>query len=106
MQYLIYLIFLFVSSVGLSELIHSVWLFLSTKKRKNNKILLCYLSNERPDLELRYVSEQVRWNGSGYADKVVAIAYIDDESLLNRCSEIAKTNDILFINNEYFKSES
>ena len=106
MQYVIYIIFLLFSAIGLAELIHAVWLFLSTQQGKNNKILICYLTGDKPDLELRYVIEQIRWQGSRYADRVVAISNIDDLKLLNKCTEIASKSDVIFINSEYTKSEN
>lgn len=105
MQYIIYIIFLFVSALGLSELIHAVWLLLSAKKGKDNKILICFLTGDKPDLELRYVIERLRWQGSGYADKVMAIGNVEEPSLLNKCVSLASKNNVIFINEENIKSE-
>ncbi len=98
MQYIIYIIFVIVSVVGLADILHYVSLKLLTKRGRNNKILYCYLKSEYPDLELRYVAEQYSWHGKSYADKIVAITFTDDAAFLEKCMHIAKKYDITLIN--------
>ncbi len=99
MQYVIYIFFMLVSVIGLSEIVHNIHLYALSKKVKNIT-LICRLGEKFPDLELKYLSEQKKWFGSNYAEKIVAIANIDERELLDKCIKIASKEDILLINNE------
>ena len=97
MQYIIYILFLLTSVVGLAEIIHFAHLFFMTKKGKNNKVIICYLGVDKPELKLRYIAEQYRWHGGHYADKILAVYDSSDNSSFDKCVNIAKKNNILLI---------
>ncbi len=98
MEIIIYLLLLFLSVVGLCDIIHCVRLSLLDIKGEANKIICCKLNGKFADLQLRFVIEQYNWFGRKYADKVIAISYLDDERLIDRCKYIADRHNIQFIN--------
>lgn len=100
MSVILYLTVLFLSVLGLCDLIHNIHLsFLRVKNRKN-KIVCCVLNDELADLQLVYVAEQLNWFGKKYADSVIAIDCLQDDDLSERCLQIANTNNIKIIKRE------
>ncbi len=106
MQYIIYVLFLTVSVIGLAEILHNVHLFLTTKKCKNSKVLFCRLEETFPDLQLRFLAEQKNWHGSGYADRIIAFCDFSDEALIAKCIDIARRQDILLICRQEVKNST
>lgn len=98
MEIVIYLFLLFLSVVGLCDIIHCVRISLLDIKSESNKILCCKLKGKLADLQLRFVVEQYNWFGRKYADKIVAISYLEDEALIERCKYIADIHNIQYIN--------
>ncbi len=97
LETLLFIVVFSLSVIGLSDLIHWIWLSIIRPKEKPKKTLLCYLCGEFADLQLRIVFEELLWYGKTYADDLVAIDYDIDESALSRCEEFAKDNNIRFI---------
>ncbi len=94
------IIFLFVfllSVIGLSELIHTVWISFINPKAKPKKILLCVLCGDLADLQLRAAYEEMLWHGRSYADELIAVDLIDDEGVLARSREFAQNKSIKII---------
>ena len=87
--------------VGLSELIHAVWIGLIKPKAKPKKILLCVLCGDFADLQLRVAYEEILWHGSTYADELVGIDLTTDEFVKERCFEFAKQHQIKLIKKDY-----
>lgn len=94
----IYVFLVFLSVLGLCEVIHFLSLSLLDNKKNRNKVVCLVLRGRTADIELQFVVEQFRWMGRKYADKIIAINALDtDEEMLNRCSEIALKNGIEII---------
>lgn len=97
------IIFIFVfllSVVGLSEIIHAVWIGIIKPKAKPKKILLCVLCGDFADLQLRVAYEEMLWHGRSYADELICIDLILDKSVRERCFEFAKQKQIKLIQKE------
>lgn len=99
MVIIIYLLLLFFSVVGLCDIIHCIRLSLLDIKNEKHKIVCCKLEGKHADLQLRFVIEQYNWLGRKYADKVVAINFLNDKDLIERCKYIAYKHNISFIEN-------
>ncbi|MBR6573233.1 MAG: hypothetical protein IKK77_05915 [Clostridia bacterium] len=94
---IIFLFVFFLSVIGLSELIHTVWIGLIKPKAKPKKILLCVLFGEFADLQLRTAYEEMLWHGKAYADELIAVDLISDEAVSQRSIEFAKNKEIKII---------
>ncbi len=105
----IYLVILFLSVVGLSELIHATHLRLLRAKRKRKTCVICMLKDTFSELDLHYVLEQYNWSGKSFAEKVIAIDCLADKDMSERCQAVAKKNSIEFMKFEelekYLKTE-
>ncbi len=97
MTVLIYLLVVFLSVVGFCEIVHSLWLRFLSPNIRGKKVLLCFLSSDTPDLELRYIIEQSEWNGYKYADEIIAFLDSDDSQLKKRCIYEAEKHNITLI---------
>lgn len=104
MNILLILIAVFVFLVGLSDLIHSIKLNMLSSRQKNNKILLCVLTDESAELDLQYIIEQSNWLGRKYSDKILCVNRIKSFETLNICKSIANKNNIKFILDEELAS--
>lgn len=104
-----YLLVLFLSVVGLSELIHAMHLRFLRAKRKRKTCVVCLLNDDFCELDLRYVLEQYNWSGKVFAEKVIAIDCLDDKAMSERCQTVAQKNCIEFMKFEdlekYLKTE-
>lgn len=89
---LFYLLVLFLSVVGLSELIHAMHLRFLSGKRKRKTCVICMLKDSYSELDLRYVLEQYNWSGRVFAEKVIAIDCLDDKDVSDRCQVVAERN--------------
>ena len=72
MTFLVYLFLLFMSVVGLCEIIHFFSLAIFDSKKLKNKFMFCLLKEDSAELELHFVYEQYSWLGRKYADKIYA----------------------------------
>lgn len=102
MVVILYILLLFLSVVGLCDLIHSARLSFLRFRSAKGKILVLKLKDKFAEFDLRYVIEQYNWSGSKYADRVIAISYLDDDALEERCKTIAGINRIEFIKESEF----
>lgn len=94
------IIFLFVfilSVIGLSEIIHAVWIGFIKPKAKSKKMLICTLCGDFADLQLRAAYEEMLWHGKSYADELMGVDLILDKSVRERCLEFAKQKHIKII---------
>lgn len=92
-----YLLVLFLSVIGLSELIHAMHLRFLRAKRKRKTCVICMLKDSFSELDLRYVLEQYNWSGNVFAEKVLAIDCLDDKDVSDRCQAVAERNSVEFI---------
>lgn len=98
MSVVIYLFLLFLSVIGLCEVVHYLSLLLFYKRSLKNKHLICLLKDDLCDLELQFIIEQYSWLGNKYADKIFAVNFLDtDSELYGRCQEIAAKNNIQIV---------
>lgn len=104
MSVIIYILSMFLSVIGLCEIIHFLSLVLFDTKSNKTRIVCCILEGKTADIDLQFVVEQYRWMGRKYADKIFAInSFNDDNEVLNRCREIADRNGIEIISFEEIK---
>ena len=97
MNILLILIAAFVFLVGLSDIIHTVKLNMLNSGHKNNKVLLCVLTDESAELDLQFIIEQSNWLGKKYSDKILCVNRIKSLETLNICQNLANKNNIKFI---------
>ncbi len=97
MSVFIFLFILFLSVIGLVDLMHSLQLALLNVKNSKCKVVCCLLCDENAEMNLRYVIEQQKWLGQRYADRIVAVNYLSDTHLAERCKKIAEGFDIPII---------
>ena len=89
---------MFLSVIGLCEVIHFLTLILFDTKSCRNKVVCCLLKGRTADIELQFVVEQFKWMGRKYADRIIAIYSLDiKKDVLNRCEEIALKNGVEII---------
>ncbi len=104
-----YLLILFLSVVGLSELIHAMHLRFLKAKRKKKTCVVCMLKDSFSELDLHYVLEQYNWSGNVFAEKVIAVDCLTDKDMSERCQSLAEKNAIEFMKFEdlenYLKTE-
>ncbi len=91
---ILYVIVLFLSVVGLCDIIHTLKTSLWYTKKQNSKILLCLLRDAKADVQLGFVAEQYRWFGHKYADRIYAVKDCPHNDVILRCERIAYNNDI------------
>ena len=97
METVLFLVVFLLSVIGLSELIHGVWIALIKPKTKQKKILLCVLCGDLADLQLKSAYEEMIWHGRSYADELIGVELTVDEQVLKRCKEFAECKDIKII---------
>lgn len=92
MQIFIILCIIFLSIVGLSEVIHTLQLKLY-KTKSTNKIMLCILNDSTAELDLRYIAEQYKWFGREFADQIFCINNIKSSDTYNLLNQLVKQNN-------------
>lgn len=97
MEILIYLLLLFLSVIGLCDIIHSLRLSFLNVKHSKSKVVCCILKDDLADLQLQFVIEQYNWSGKRYADEIIAVNCLDDPQLIERCRRIAHNNKVRFV---------
>ena len=101
----ILIIFIFIlCAIGLSDMIHSIWLMIIKPKTKCKKVLLCFLTGEYADMHLRFAYEEMLWYGNKYAEEIIGIDQTTDETVQMRCQCFAENKGIKLIKeNELYK---
>ena len=95
---------IFLSIIGLSEIIHSLQLKLYKTKKSMNKIMLCILNDNTAELDLRFLAEQYKWLGKEFADKVYCINNVKSSDTYNQLNSFAKQNNFKMTTKEEFVS--
>ena len=94
---ILFLFIFFLSVIGLSEVIHAIWIALIKPKTRCDKILLCVLCGDFADLKLRAAYEEILWHGKSYANELVGVDLITDELVRERCLEFAECKNIKIV---------
>jgi hypothetical protein len=94
---LIYLFVVFLSVLGLCDLIHSCRLLFLKSKTDSDRIIFCLLKDAKAELRLSFVIEQYKWHGDSFCNKIVAVNCLDDKVLAESCETICKNSGIEFI---------
>lgn len=90
----IYIVILFLSVIGIVDIIHCFQQSLLRMKRKRFSVLLCQLYGDKADINLLYVIEQYKWLGTKYADRIVAVDLLSDQATRKRCFSLANKHNI------------
>ena len=93
MQIFMMLCVVFLSIIGLSEIIHSLQLKLYKSKNRMNKIMLCILNDNTAELDLRYIAEQCKWLGKEFADEVFCINNVKSSDTYNLLNQLVIQNN-------------
>jgi hypothetical protein len=94
MELIIYILFLFLAVLGLADLIHCLRIAMLDIRGEDSKVVCCILKGKCADLKLRFVIEQYNWFGRKYADKIIAISYLDNEVTAERCRLLANRYNV------------
>ena len=100
LETLLFIVVFVLSVIGLSDLIHWIWISIIKPKSRFKKTLLCYLSGEFACLQLKIAYEELLWHGKSYADDLIAIDYNIEESVFSHCSQYAKEHNIRLISKD------
>ncbi len=100
LETLLFIVVFTLSVIGLSDLIHWVWIRIIKPKGRLKKTLLCYISGDFADLQLKIAFEELLWYGKSYADELIAVYCNIEESVFSRCLEYSKQNNIRLISND------
>lgn len=93
-------IMILLSIVGLSELLHRIWIaFLRPKNIKN--YLLLILQNEDAYEQSCAALSQIKWHGSEFADKIIALNTGLNDKQISLCRALSIENkNYIFCNIE------
>lgn len=83
--------------IGLGDVIHTVKLFLLKSSKHENKYLVCVLTDNTAEFELRYLSEYIGWSKHCLYNKIICINRIKSSKVLNNCRQIARINNFELI---------
>lgn len=84
--------------VGLSELLHRLWIFLLTpSKAKNKKYLLTFIDDDTAMQQIRAGLEKIRWAGKKEFDGLICIDAGVSEKTANFCRCAQMENDDLIL---------
>ncbi len=104
MSVIVLLFIIFLSVIGLCDILESIKLLLLRDKKQKNKIICCMLKNEASEISLRYIIEEYKWSGKFLADKIVVVNYLKDSKVAVRCKELAEYFGFDFIEEEMLLS--
>ena len=91
---LISLLFL-LAVAGICEIIHLIRLYFVSDNIKNVNYTVVFLRKKRALNQLRYLYEQLLWQGDTYADTIIAIDRGLDEDERKACFEFSLKKDII-----------
>lgn len=91
---LIALLFIF-ASLGICEFFHDIRSCFLSEKSDNSRFLIIMLKKGTAIDQLRFSYEQYLWNGTRYADCIVAVNSDLDEAEYLNCLEYARNRDIV-----------
>lgn len=72
-KFILFLVVLVLSMLGLAELIHTVKLKIMASNKRGITYSVLLLSDESPESQLMFAAEQQLWHGSFYADYLIAV---------------------------------
>lgn len=72
-EYIIIALGLCFALFGLAELMHGIRLKLMLSGKKPFTYTVIFLSGNDPAGQIRFASEQRRWHGSAYSDRIIAV---------------------------------
>lgn len=64
---------LILSLMGLTELLHKIWMFMLKPKTKAEKYLVVLLKDKNAQQQLNYAQEHLRWTGEECAQGLIAV---------------------------------
>lgn len=91
---------IFLSIIGLCELMHRLWMVLIRPKKTEN-MLLIILNDELAVEQITAALEELRWQGSNFATTLVGIDMGLSTEISDTCKKISKDNqDFIFTTTE------
>lgn len=86
--------------LGLAEVIHAIRLYIFSPRKKPLSYMVIYLNADDPESQLKYVGEQYLWQGSRFADNVIAINTALSGEVLETCEKISAKYNIIYCSSE------
>lgn len=93
-KYIVLAVVLFLSVLGLAELMHGINLRLASPHRKAVTYSVVLLKGEDAEQQLAFAIEQQRWLGKAYSDYIIAVNSGISEKSDKACRYIAEKNGV------------
>ncbi len=97
MKLLLFFLILIFSLFGFCEALHLLKLFIIFPKRKMNSSLVIILSEETAINQITFAGEQLKWLGTKFADRVLAVSEDLNEETVKECKMLAEKYGIKFV---------
>lgn len=88
-------VLLVLAVAGICEVIHLIRLYLASDGKKNINYALVFLRSGRAVSQLKYMYEQLLWQGNGYADAIIGVDYDLSDEERKLCYEYSRKKDII-----------
>ncbi len=93
-KYIALAVVLFLSVLGLAELMHEINLRLASPHRKAVTYSVVFLKGEDAEQQLAFAIEQQKWLGKAYSDYIIAVNSGISEKSDKACRYIAEKNGV------------
>ena len=90
---LILAIIIFFSVIGISEILHNIWI--NFFKTKTPKYQVVKLQEENAKSQVLYIMQEINWHGREFADKIFFLNGGLNEGLLAECRALCKDVDAI-----------
>lgn len=101
MKWILLFTVMFLSIVGISEILHSLKMLIMRPKKPNN-VHICFLNDIDGVLNLIHSAEQMRWNGSNFASKIIAVDFTDNAENKEAYNLVSKKYNVEIIKPDEF----
>lgn len=91
-KYIALAVVLFISVLGLAELMHGINLRVTSPRRKAVTYSVVFLKGEDAEEQLAFAIEQQKWLGKAYSDYIIAVNSGISEKSDKACRYLAEKN--------------
>ena len=95
-KYIALAVVLFLSVLGLAELMHGINLRVTSPRRKAVTYSVVFLKGEDAEEQLAFAIEQQKWLGKAYSDYIIAVDSGVSEKCDKACRYIAEKNGVCY----------
>ncbi len=80
---------------GLCEFIHTIRVAFCIPKKGRRGVMVVWLKPGICTQQIRFVSQQIEWYGSAYADHIIAVTSEVGDEELTECRALTENTDII-----------